>query len=210
MPGGGVLKRRWLVRLARKFGAHRDRPANSLFSEAPVAFRSAFTIEQVNPPSLRMTQIVWQLCALSLLAVSAAAQDMNLNPTRPTIANSAAIQSRGVLQGEAGYDAYPRNPPGNQQTLDTLFTYTPLARLRFDFDWSGFNHQQDDGVITDGVGAIQIGGKVEAKRNSTIGSRRELHFSMRPNSRPLQQVRFRAMVSKQFCCPITTMGRTVI
>lgn len=106
----------------------------------------------------------WQLCALSLLAVSAAAQDMNLNPTRPTIANSAAIQSRGVLQVETGYDAYPRNPPGNQQTLDTLFTYTPLARLRLDFDWSAFNHQQEDGVITDGVGTIQIGGKVEAKK----------------------------------------------
>ena len=103
-----------------------------------------------------MTRIVWQLCALSLLAVSAAAQDMNLNPTRPTIANSAAIQSRGVLQVETGYDAYPRNPPGNQQTLDTLFTYTPLARLRLDFDWSAFNHQQEDGVITDGVGTIQI------------------------------------------------------
>jgi hypothetical protein len=89
---------------------------------------------------------------------------MNLNPTRPTIANSAAIQSRGVLQVEAGYDAYPWNPPGNQQTLDTLFTYTPLARLRLDFDWSAFNHQQEDGVITDGVGTIQIGGKVEAKK----------------------------------------------
>jgi hypothetical protein len=51
MLGGRVFKRRWLVRLARKFGAHPDRPANSLFSEAPVAFRSAFTIEQVTPKS---------------------------------------------------------------------------------------------------------------------------------------------------------------
>jgi hypothetical protein len=114
--------------------------------------------------SLPMTRTAWPLCALWLLAINAAAQEMNLNPTRPTIANSAAIQSRGVLQVETGYDAYPRNPPGNQQTLDTLFTYTPLARLRLDFDWSAFNHQQEDGVITDGVGTIKIGGKVEAKK----------------------------------------------
>jgi uncharacterized glyoxalase superfamily protein PhnB len=111
-----------------------------------------------------MTRTLWQLCAFVGMAISAAAQDMNLNPTRPTIANSAAVQSKGVLQVEAGYDAYPRNPPGNQQTLDTLFTYTPLARLRLDFDWSAFNHQQDDRVITDGVGTIQIGGKVEVKK----------------------------------------------
>jgi hypothetical protein len=48
--------------------------------------------------------------------------------------------------------------------LETFFTYTPLTRLRLDFDWSAFNHQQEDGVITDGVGTIQIGGKVEARK----------------------------------------------
>lgn len=99
-----------------------------------------------------------------VLLASGRAQDLNLNPTRPTIANSAAIQSKGVLQVEAGYDAYPRNPPGNQQTFDTLLTYTPLARLRLDFDWSAFNHQQQDGVVTNGIGTIQVGGKVELKK----------------------------------------------
>jgi hypothetical protein len=61
---------------------------------------------------------------LSLLTISMSAQDLNINPTRPTIANSAAIQSKGVAQVEVGYDAYPQNPPGNQQTFDTLFTYS--------------------------------------------------------------------------------------
>jgi hypothetical protein len=99
-----------------------------------------------------------------VLVADGTAQDVNLNPTRPTIANSAAIQSEGVLQVEVGYDAYPRNPPGNQQTFDTLLTYTPKARLRLDFDWSAFTHQQEDGAITNGVGTIQIGGKVEFKK----------------------------------------------
>src|ERR1700712_5396788 len=91
----------------------------------------------------------------------APAQDLDINPTRPTVANSAAIQSRGVLQVETGYDAYPQRVPGNQQTFDTLFTYTPLARLRLDFDWSAFNHQQDEFNITNGIGTIALGGKVE-------------------------------------------------
>jgi hypothetical protein len=113
------------------------------------------------PISLR----VLQLCALLVLTTSAAAaQEMNLNPTRPTIANSAAIQSKGVLQIEAGYDAYPRNPPGNQQTIDTLLTYTPLSRLRLDFDWSAFNHQEEGGGAINGVGTVQIGGKIEVKK----------------------------------------------
>jgi len=42
MLGGRVLKWRWLVRLARKFRAHPNRPANSLLNKAAVAFRSAF------------------------------------------------------------------------------------------------------------------------------------------------------------------------
>jgi hypothetical protein len=105
-----------------------------------------------------------QLCALAMLTIRAKAQATDLNPTRPTIANSAAIQSKGVLQIETGYDAYPRNPPGNQQTVDTFITYTPLPRLRLDFGWSAFDHQEEHGITTDGVGTIQIGGKIESKK----------------------------------------------
>ena len=107
----------------------------------------------------------WLLTTIAMLSVTyASAQEMNLSPTRPTIANSAAIQSKGVFQIEAGYDAYPRNPPGNQQTIDTLLTYTPLPRLRLDFDWSAFNHQEQEDGTVNGVGTIEIGGKIEVKK----------------------------------------------
>lgn len=93
------------------------------------------------------------------------AQDLNLSPTRPTIANSATIQSAGVLQVETGYDAYPRSVPGDQQTVAANFYYTPLARLRLDFGWSPLAlQQQSPGPPVTGVGTIQIGGKVELKK----------------------------------------------
>jgi uncharacterized glyoxalase superfamily protein PhnB len=92
------------------------------------------------------------------------AQEINISPTRPTIANSATIQSPGVIQVEIGYDAYPRNPPGNQQVVGSLITYAPLARLRLDFGWSAFDHQQAGEETTNGVGTIQIGGKIELRK----------------------------------------------
>ena len=104
------------------------------------------------------------VCVASLLCADAGAQDLDLNPTRPTVANSAAIQNKGVLQIEAGYDAYPQKVPGNMQTVDTLATYTPFDRLRLDFDWSAFGHQADGAATANGVGTIQVGGKVEMKK----------------------------------------------
>ena len=92
------------------------------------------------------------------------AQDLSLSPTRPTIANSATIQSAGVFQMEVGYDQFPQRIPGNQQTVDTLLTYAPLARLRLDFDFSAFNHQQTGSDIVNGVGTVQIGGKIELRK----------------------------------------------
>lgn len=92
------------------------------------------------------------------------AQDVTLSPTRPTVANGATIQGKGVLQVEVGYDAYPQKVPGNQQTVDTLVTYAPLDRLRLDMLWSAFNHQQEDEGATNGVGTMQIGGKVVLKK----------------------------------------------
>ena len=107
----------------------------------------------------------WSIAAIAFLSQGhAVAQEFNLNPTRPTIANSATIQTPGVLQLEVGYDAYPRNPPGNQQTVATSLTYAPLARLRLDFGWSSFVHQQADNQDTNGVGDIQIGGKIQLRK----------------------------------------------
>jgi uncharacterized glyoxalase superfamily protein PhnB len=107
----------------------------------------------------------WSLLTTTMsLFHYASAQEMNLNPTRPTVANSAIMQSRGVVQVETGYDSYPRSVPGSQQTVDMFLTYTPLPRLRLDFGWSAFNHQQDGDDSTNGVGTIQIGGKIQVKK----------------------------------------------
>jgi len=58
---------------------------------------------------------------------------------------------------------FPQKVPGNQQTIDTTLTYTPLTRLRLDFGWSAFNHREESGVVTNGIGTIcnwrQDGGK---------------------------------------------------
>src|SRR5450755_517290 len=96
------------------------------------------------------------ILAASVRGDCALAQDLNLNPTRPTVANSATIQAKGVLQVEAGYDAYP----GEQQTVGTLLSYVPLKRLRLDFGWSTFSHEETSEGTSNGVGTIQVGGKV--------------------------------------------------
>ena len=103
----------------------------------------------------------WSIFLASDLA---SAQDLNLSPTRPTIANSATIQSPGVLQVEVGYDAYPQSVPGDQQTVATSFYYAPLARLRLDFAWSPFGFQQQGIQDVQGVSTVQVGGKVELKK----------------------------------------------
>ena len=107
----------------------------------------------------------WQmgLAALRMVLLAASvrvdyvlAQDLNLTPTRPTIANSATIQGKGVLQVEAGYDAYP----GEQLTVGTLLSYAPLKRLRLDFGWSAFSHEEQGEESSSGIGTVQVGGKV--------------------------------------------------
>jgi hypothetical protein len=95
------------------------------------------------------------------LSIHAHAQDIGLNPTRPTVANGASIQNKGVLQFETGYDAFPQRVPGNQQTVAAGLSYAALDRLRLDFGWSPFVHQSDDSSSTNGVGTITLGGKVE-------------------------------------------------
>lgn len=93
------------------------------------------------------------------------AQDLNLSPTRPTVANSVTMQNRRVLQIETGYDAFPQKVPGNSQTFDTTLTYTPLTRLRLDFGWSTWNHRESGGEVTNGVGTIGVGGKIELRKD---------------------------------------------
>ena len=100
------------------------------------------------------------VAAFCLISLGAGAQELSLSATRPTIANSAPIQNRGVLQVEIGYDAYPQHLPGDQQTAAANFYYVPLDRLRLDFGWSPYSHQENDGKRATGVGTIQTGGKI--------------------------------------------------
>jgi hypothetical protein len=109
-------------------------------------------------------KLLWLLITGLISLSNARGQDINLSPTRPTIANSVTIPNKGVLQVETGYDAYPQNPPGNQQTLDAGFYYSPLDRLRLDFVWSAFAHQQDGETSLNGVSTVQIGGKILLRR----------------------------------------------
>ena len=52
----------------------------------------------------------------------AQAQALDLNSTRPTVANSVGIPSKGALQVESGHDSYPEVFPGDQHTsVLTLF-----------------------------------------------------------------------------------------
>lgn len=109
--------------------------------------------------AVSLTQAIVILTVALLLAGIGYADDLNLSPTRPTVANSATIQDKGVLQIEIGYDAFPQHIPGNQQTVATSLYYAPLERLRLDFAWSAFSHQASDEGVANGIGTIQLGGK---------------------------------------------------
>lgn len=85
----------------------------------------------------------------------ALAEDLDLSPTRPTVSNGSSIQGKGILQLEAGYDAYP----GDEHTVGTLLTYTPFQRLRLDLGWSAFSREESEEGSSTGVGTIQAGGK---------------------------------------------------
>ena len=101
------------------------------------------------------------VCAAGvLLAQAVPAQELDLNPTRPTIANSSGIQAKGVLQVEIGHDSYPELVPGDQQTTDVSVFYAPLDRLRLDFNLPAFNYESTATDSYKGVGTIQLGGKV--------------------------------------------------
>ena len=106
------------------------------------------------------------LVSVLLIARLSVGQDLNLRSSRPTVANSVTIQSKGVLQVETGYEAYPRNPSGNLQAVDTAFSYVPLDRLRLDFEWTAFQHQQQANATVNGISTVQIGGEVLLEREN--------------------------------------------
>jgi hypothetical protein len=107
-----------------------------------------------------LTQVLVVLTFILLLQGKLSAQELNLSPTRPTVANSVTIQDKGVLQVETGYDAFPQHSAGNQQTVAASLYYVPVERLRLDFGWSAFSHQEGGDGTASGVGTIQFGGKI--------------------------------------------------
>jgi hypothetical protein len=111
-------------------------------------------------PGTSLPQVLVVLTIVFLLQGKLPAQDLNLSPTRPTVANGVTIQDKGVLQVETGYDAFPQHNPGNQQTVATSLYYVPAERLRLDFGWSAFSHQEGDDGTAKGVGTMQVGGKL--------------------------------------------------
>lgn len=60
------------------------------------------------------------------------------------------------MQLETAYDAYP----GREQTVATFLSYAPLKQLRLDFGWSAFNREVNAEEESNGVGTIQVGGKL--------------------------------------------------
>ena len=104
---------------------------------------------------------LWLCTGLLLVACSGEAQkSLELNPTRPTVANGTGIQDKGVLQVEMGYDVYPQAIPGEQQTVDTSVFYTPWERARLDFTWSGFDRIHSADQQADGIGTVKLGTKI--------------------------------------------------
>lgn len=127
------------------------------------------------------------------------AQDLNLSPTRPTIANGVTIQDKGVLQVETGYDAYPQSIPGNQQTVGTSLYYVPLERLRLDLGWSAFSHQESADGTANGVSTLQVGERLCFSRRITTKRLQVSAFNMRLSFPRLPIECFKASVSKSFC-----------
>ncbi len=106
--------------------------------------------------------VVTLVLALTLLiSVPGQTQEkISLNPTRPTVSNGSSLQSKGVVQVEAGYDAYPSSKPGEQQTFDTAVYYTPYSRLRLDLTWSSLAQVDVPENRATGIGTMQLGAKV--------------------------------------------------
>ena len=57
--------------------------------------------------AVNLNQAIVILTVAVLLSGIGYADDLNLSPTRPVVANSATIQDKGVLQVEIGYDVFP-------------------------------------------------------------------------------------------------------
>ena len=112
--------------------------------------------------------LFWALwICLSCTQITQAEEKLELSPNRPTVANAATMQGKGILQFEVGYDAYPQTLPGAQQTVDTSLYYTPWENARLDFSWSPFSRIQSPDQQATGVGTVQMGTKIVFVKDQT-------------------------------------------
>ena len=146
-----------------------------------------------------LTHVLILLTFVPLLLGKLSAQDLNLSPSRPTVANSVTIQDKGVLQAEIGYDAFPQHNPGNQQTVGTSLYYVPVERLRLDFGWSAFSHQEGEDGKASGIGTIQLGGKIVLVPEESTERNQGLLFNTRQSSPRPQGDCCRVSASKSSC-----------
>lgn len=124
--------------------------------------------------TLWMLVVSW--CATLAPPAAWAQKSLELSPTRPTVANSTSVQSKGVLQVETGYDLYPQKVPGRQQAVDTALYYVPWKKVRLDFTWTEFATTMDADKTTVGVGTIQMGTKMELVKEGKFHSSPAIGF----------------------------------
>lgn len=112
---------------------------------------------------------VWCLAAIILLlpfvAVGQDEDDDFIDPTRPSVSESATVQRAGVLQLEYGGDSDFRSPEFHSQQSGSLnLQFAASNRLRLDLDVETFVSQKDRmGARATGVGDVSLGFKAIAR-----------------------------------------------
>lgn len=105
------------------------------------------------------------LLAMTLLTLFALAQEDNfIDPTRPSVSESATIQRAGVPQIEPGIDSnYRASGYRSRQSMPIALCFAATDRLRLDLDVDGFVSQLERACgRTVGIGDTMLGFKAIA------------------------------------------------
>jgi len=118
----------------------------------------------------RMPQGVGLLLLTLILCIVAVGQETEdeddfIDPTRPTVSESATIQKKGVLQLEYGGEFDFRSPDfRNRQTAPLDLQFAVNKRLRLDFGFETAVSQKDSmGMRESGIGDVSLGFKTIAR-----------------------------------------------
>ena len=95
-------------------------------------------------------------------------EDDLIDPSRPTIANSAEFQKPGILQIEYGYDGnFHSDEFRSQQTAPLTLRFAPFERLLLELDVDPVIFEKDEtGMSESGVGDTRIGLQVLALKDT--------------------------------------------